>query len=654
MASRPWATSSRRSSAWRTGADIGVMNPGGLRDDLIGTGNGPGPVTYREAANVQPFANTLVTTELTGAQVKLLLEQQWQRDPDGNIPSRPFLRLGTSKGFTFTEDSSRAEGDRITGHVAQRRRRSTRRRPTRSSANNFVASGGDNFRALTLGTNKQDTGFTDLQATVDYLDANASARRCRSTSRQHGVGARVPAGPFAAGDTVTIAVDSLSMTGEGDLTDATMAVSIGSTWTLGTFDVTTTCPPRRTTSRARPRCPSPALGPVGRHPWFSLTGGTTGTVATVPVQVVDTRDDSTVSGTADEITWGEAGSVSVTVTPATATGTVELYDGTTKIGEGTLTGDATTIAVPAECLPVGTHTPDPEVPRRRRHQAVAGVGPGDGRQGVLVGVGHGCRHHVGPGGSVSVTVTPVRADRHGRALRRCDQARRGHASSGRDRPSRSPAKALAVGTHSLTLKYLGDGDHAGSQGTVTVNGRQGVLDGVGHGCRHHRGAGGLGVVTVAPPAATGTVELYDGATKLGQGTLVPTAPRPSPSRQGARSAPHADAEVPRRRPPRRQDTVTVTVIKVATTVTGTPDPIQWSKGGIGRGHASPAPRPGRSSSTTALPRLGVATLSGGTARSGRLQGARRRAPHARRELPRQASTPRAGDRHGDHGDGRAE
>ncbi len=100
---------------WKTGADIGVMNPGGLRDDLIGTGDGAGPVTYREAANVQPFANTLVTVDLTGAQLKLLLEQQWQRDPDNNIPSRPFLRLGTSKGFTWTEDSSRAEGDRITG-----------------------------------------------------------------------------------------------------------------------------------------------------------------------------------------------------------------------------------------------------------------------------------------------------------------------------------------------------------------------------------------------------------------------------------------------------------------------------------------------------------------------------------------------------------
>lgn len=33
---------------WRTGADIGVMNPGGLRDDLIGTGDAAGPITYRE------------------------------------------------------------------------------------------------------------------------------------------------------------------------------------------------------------------------------------------------------------------------------------------------------------------------------------------------------------------------------------------------------------------------------------------------------------------------------------------------------------------------------------------------------------------------------------------------------------------------------
>ena len=100
---------------WKTGADIGLMNPGGLRADLIGNDGTPRVLTYRQAADAQPFANTLVTMDLTGAQIKTILEQQWQRDADGNIPSRPFLRLGTSKGFTSTYDASRPEGDRITG-----------------------------------------------------------------------------------------------------------------------------------------------------------------------------------------------------------------------------------------------------------------------------------------------------------------------------------------------------------------------------------------------------------------------------------------------------------------------------------------------------------------------------------------------------------
>ena len=93
------------------------MNPGGLRTDLSDTaGDGfPETVTYREAADVQPFANTLVNMRMTGTQIKTVLEQQWQRDANGNVPSRPFFRLGTSKGFEFTYDPARPEGDRITG-----------------------------------------------------------------------------------------------------------------------------------------------------------------------------------------------------------------------------------------------------------------------------------------------------------------------------------------------------------------------------------------------------------------------------------------------------------------------------------------------------------------------------------------------------------
>ena len=71
------------------------MNPGGLRDDLDGLGGRlPTDVTYKQAAAVQPFANTLVNMDLTGAQIQTVLEQQWQRDAGGNVPSRPFLRLG--------------------------------------------------------------------------------------------------------------------------------------------------------------------------------------------------------------------------------------------------------------------------------------------------------------------------------------------------------------------------------------------------------------------------------------------------------------------------------------------------------------------------------------------------------------------------------
>ena len=95
------------------GAQIAFMNPGGLRQDMVGHRRPTatrGVLTYKQAAEVQPFANTLVNMDLTGAQIKATLEQQWQ--PAGS--SRPFLRLGASEGFTYTYDATKAAGSRIT------------------------------------------------------------------------------------------------------------------------------------------------------------------------------------------------------------------------------------------------------------------------------------------------------------------------------------------------------------------------------------------------------------------------------------------------------------------------------------------------------------------------------------------------------------
>ncbi|WP_432571894.1 bifunctional metallophosphatase/5'-nucleotidase [Kineococcus sp. SYSU DK005] len=149
------------------GAQIALMNPGGVRDDLdfaqSGT-EGDGVVTYAEAAAVQPFANSVVTVTLTGAQVRQALEQQWQ--PAGS--SRPVLALGVSRGFFFTYDPAAPAGRRVTS-VTLDGVPLDPAAPYRVTVNSFLASGGDNFTALAGGTARTELGRTDLEAFTAFL-----------------------------------------------------------------------------------------------------------------------------------------------------------------------------------------------------------------------------------------------------------------------------------------------------------------------------------------------------------------------------------------------------------------------------------------------------------------------------------------------------
>jgi hypothetical protein len=156
-----WATSNEDYAG--TPAQIGIMNPGGLRDDLLYGGDGV--VTYRDVAEVQPFANTLVTVTLTGAQLKQVLEEQWQ--PAGS--SRPKLHLGVSEGFSYEYDPAAAKGSRILSM-------SLNGEPIAADdtvtvvTNSFIAGGGDNFVTFAEGTGRTDTGQVDLTATVTYFE----------------------------------------------------------------------------------------------------------------------------------------------------------------------------------------------------------------------------------------------------------------------------------------------------------------------------------------------------------------------------------------------------------------------------------------------------------------------------------------------------
>jgi predicted extracellular nuclease/2',3'-cyclic-nucleotide 2'-phosphodiesterase (5'-nucleotidase family) len=348
---------------WKTDADIGFMNPGGLRADMLGALEGDSRVlTYRQAADVQPFANTLVTMDLTGAQIRTILEQQWQRDADGNIPSRPFLRLGTSKGFTSTYDASRDEGDRITGMWLDGE-------PIaldgvyRVAATSFLASGtGDNFWGFDKATNEQDTGKTDLQAVVDYMAANAAhgVDTLPVDYRQHAVGVDFPAAApstYVAGDRLAFDVSSLAMTGADDQQDSQVELLLGDT-VLGTFPVTNalTDLPYDEAGTASIAVDVPA-GVEDGTTEFTLRGVTTGTTVTVPVATDDGRGDTTTEATAADMVYGTDGQVEVKVTGTPpVTGGVELRDGDDVVSSGTLADNGTaTLEVPGTALPAGQH-----------------------------------------------------------------------------------------------------------------------------------------------------------------------------------------------------------------------------------------------------------------------------------------------------------
>ncbi|HVF16334.1 MAG TPA: bifunctional metallophosphatase/5'-nucleotidase [Steroidobacteraceae bacterium] len=139
-----------------TSAQFSFMNPGGIRDDLAA-----GEVTWGELFGIQPFANDLVSMDLTAAQIDTLLEQQW---------SAQATRILKTSGLTYTWDASRPIGDRVSAILDQNSQPLDATAIYRVTVNSFIAAGGDNFLILTEGTNRV-IGPVDLDALVQYVEA---------------------------------------------------------------------------------------------------------------------------------------------------------------------------------------------------------------------------------------------------------------------------------------------------------------------------------------------------------------------------------------------------------------------------------------------------------------------------------------------------
>ena len=82
---------------------IALMNPGGIRADLVE--NAAGDVTYGAAFTVQPFNNFVVSMDLTGAQIKALLNEQWNGLNEASASGNKILQVS---GLSYTWDKSQA------------------------------------------------------------------------------------------------------------------------------------------------------------------------------------------------------------------------------------------------------------------------------------------------------------------------------------------------------------------------------------------------------------------------------------------------------------------------------------------------------------------------------------------------------------------
>ncbi|MFI1017903.1 bifunctional metallophosphatase/5'-nucleotidase [Streptomyces sp. NPDC020965] len=155
------------------GAELALMNPGGIRAPLVhkaGGAEGDGVVTYGEAFTVQPFTNMMNVVSLTGAQLTTALRQQ----VSGSNQGSPKI-LQVSKGFTYTLDMTKTGADRVvTDSIRLNGAPIDPAKSYRVAMNEFLTGGGDGFAVLKEHTNKL-VGASDLDVLLTYLATNSSA-----------------------------------------------------------------------------------------------------------------------------------------------------------------------------------------------------------------------------------------------------------------------------------------------------------------------------------------------------------------------------------------------------------------------------------------------------------------------------------------------
>lgn len=144
------------------GAQLAFINSGGVRADLLP--DAQGNVSYGQIFRVQPFGNTLMVMSLSGAELRQVLEQQF--DSGTNTVSSSRI-LQVSSGFTYRFDLSRPPGERISDLYLHGEAIKPEQ-DYRVGLQSYLGTGGDNFSVFRQGREITGGGL-DVDALAEYL-----------------------------------------------------------------------------------------------------------------------------------------------------------------------------------------------------------------------------------------------------------------------------------------------------------------------------------------------------------------------------------------------------------------------------------------------------------------------------------------------------
>ncbi|ERS13986.1 NAD nucleotidase [Alloalcanivorax xenomutans] len=148
-------------------ADVSIQNAGGVRIDIPA-----GPITIGDAYTLLPFGNTLTNLDMTGAEIRQVLNEAVDYAHSDSSGAYPY-----ASGLRWYVDMNRAEGERLYD-IEYRLRNEGEWQPLDDTteltvvSNSFTASGQDGY--LTFGTVSEDGRAVDTfldyaQSFVDYM-----------------------------------------------------------------------------------------------------------------------------------------------------------------------------------------------------------------------------------------------------------------------------------------------------------------------------------------------------------------------------------------------------------------------------------------------------------------------------------------------------